>query len=839
LPRSLPDLPVLQCLPELRLALSDGHAVLTAEPGSGKTTLVPLLLLDEPWLAGRKILMLEPRRPAARLAARRLALLSGRPLGEQVGYQVRFERRVSSQTRIEVLTEGLLVRRLQADPELPGVGLVIFDEFHERNLASDLAMALCMDVVRGLRDDLRLLVMSATLDPEPLCRLLPATTVNAPGRQFPVDVVQDGVDAGTGTLVERCAALVGRALDETLGDVLVFLPGRREIEALCARLTESLRGSGPIFHALYGDLDAAAQDRALSPDPGGRRRVIVATDIAESSLTIDGIPAVVDGGFARRPRFDPNSGLTRLETRRITRASAAQRAGRAGRLGPGRAYRAWTPARDLRLDARPVPEIREADLAPLALELANWGTAPDRLSWLDPPPASAWRQGLDLLVRLGAVARPMALTEQGRAMAALPLHPRLAHLLVAAPAGPARSRAVDLAAMLSEGDPVRGAARRSVGADLQWRLERLDDLRNRRELPVDVDRSRLRRIDRVARQLADLSNPAGRGDDSVPPGLGALLFAAYPDRLAQCTPGDGTRYRLRGGRAVILDATDPLAGAPYLVVADLDAGRRDGRVFLAAVIDAASLERLCANEISDERALRWDPGVGDVVARRVRRLDALVLRDEPVALEASDPVFAVLAEHVRSVGVGRVFDLPENLLARVALMRRLEPDADWPDTRPEGLEASLEDWLQPWLPTGGGLRALRQHPVETMLEAWLGHERVRYLATQLPSYYPTPAGTRRRIDYTADGGPVLALPMQELFGEPVGPAVADGRVSLLLHLLSPAGRPLQVTRDLGGFWRGAYDDVRKEMRGRYPKHFWPEDPTKATPGQSLKRRRRP
>ena len=811
-----------------------GHAVLTAEPGSGKTTLVPLLLCDEPWLDGKKVLMLEPRRPAARMAARRMATLLGEAVGEQVGYQVRFERRVGADTRIEVLTEGLLLRRLQADPELNGVGLVIFDEFHERNLQGDLSLALCLDVSGGLRDDLKLLAMSASLDATPLARLMEAAHVSAAGRSHPVEIHYAPRDSEQRQCVDACLRALEAALQVDAGDVLVFLPGRAEIERFREQVTTRW-GEGLDVVSLYGDLSAAAQDAVLG-GRGKRRRVIASTDIAETSLTIDGITAVIDSGLARRPVFDPNTGLTRLETRWISKASALQRAGRAGRLGPGHGFRSWTPARHARLDDWTAAEIIQADLAPLVLELANWGVGrPTELRWLDPPPRAHWDQGFSLLRDLAALDAQGRITAVGREMARYPVHPRLAHMLAAAAGGTARHLAADIAALLSERDPLRGPGGADAGVDIERRLALLATWRDGGALPAAADRSLLRRIDQTGQQLRRLG---GQNATAVATAVdcGALLALAYPDRVAMCTSNDGRRYRMRNGRAALLASHDPLGGNRFLAIASVDAGRRDGRVWLAAALSSESFDAIFADAVTLEREVRWDATLGDVVARRVRRLDALVLDDEAVPLQTDDQVADILLTQIRKDGLGAWFDDPRDLRARVELMRGLQPDGDWPDFSDTGLLADLDDWLGAWLQPGRGVCQLRTIDLRDVLLARLGWERQRRLDEWLPTHFSTPAGTRRRIDYASDAGPVLAVPLQEVLGLSEAPTLAGGRITPLIHLLSPAGRPLQVTRDLAGFWHGAYDEVKKEMRGRYPKHFWPDDPATATATRFTKRR---
>lgn len=830
----LPDLPIRRYAGEICAALSRGHLILSAEPGSGKTTLAPLLLLDEPWLDERKIVMLEPRRPAVRMAARRMASLLNQPVGETVGYQVRFERRISAATRIEVLTEGLLLRRLQADPELSDVGLLIFDEFHERNLQADLSLALALDVVDGLRDDLRLLVMSASLDVGPLADLLGAEALSVEGRAFAVAVEHADADADMRDPVPACLRGVQRAMAQTDGDILVFLPGQREIESARREATERWCGAWRV-QTLYGDMPADKQDKVLYGH-GAQRRIVFSTDIAETSLTIEGISAVVDSGLARKPVFNPNTGLTRLETRWVSKASALQRGGRAGRLGPGRCFRAWSNARQQRLLDWTPAEITEADLAPLVLELANWGVdSANGLRWLDKPPEAHWAQAVGLLQQLGAVDQEGRITAVGRQMARLPVHPRLAHLLVDAGSDRERELAVDVAALLSERDPLRGDERTQQGADIGARLDSLVAWRG--SGGRSHNSAGLRRIDQTAKQLHRLLK-AGSSAHDVPMSAAVALASAYPDRVALCTSADGRRYLMRNGRAVLLRDADPLIGSRYLAIGEVDAGQRDAAVRLAARMTEHEFDTLFAGAIETRREVRWDGKRNDVVARRVRRLGAITLSDEADALTADDPVDEVLFEQLRQRGLFTFFEDPAQLRARVVWMRCAEPAAQWPDFSEGALLDDLDGWLRPWLKAGEGVAQLRKLKLSDVLSAQLGWERVQLLDKALPAHFDTPAGTQRRIEYDAEAGAVLAVPLQEVLGMRDGPTLAHGKVPLVLHLLSPAGRPLQVTSDLSAFWAGAYDDVKKEMRGRYPKHYWPDDPAAAQATRFTKRRMR-
>lgn len=833
---SLPDLPVAACLAELRVALACGNCVLEAPPGSGKTTLVPLALLAEPWLAGRKIVMLEPRRPAARMAARRMADLLGERVGETVGYQVRLERCIGAHTRIEVLTEGLLVRRLQSDPALSGVGLVIFDEFHERSLSADLGLALCLDTCAGLRDDLRLLAMSASLDQAGLVDLLAARRVVAHGRAYPVTIEYLAREPAGSDPVAICVELVRRALDEYHGDILVFLPGRGEIARVHAQLRE-VREDGYEIHELYGDLSVAEQDKVLCPPSERRRRVILATDLAETSVTIEGVAVVVDSGLTRKPHFQPDSGLTRLETRFISKASALQRCGRAGRLGPGYCLRAWSEPRHARLDDWIEPEIMHADLGGLVLELAAWGVQePGALRWPTPPPVAHWQQACEVLARLGALTSDGRLTVAGRAMADLPLSPRLAHMLTAA-ADP--QLAADLAALLGERDPLRGRRGEATPVDLQLRCEMLAALRAG-DPTHGVDKAALRRIDQLAHQFLRQSG-GRRSVQGARVSPGACLALAYPDRVAQCRAGGGERYLLANGRGVRLPASDALYGQPLLVVADLDAGEREGRIWLAAALREEELIDLYPQQCLRSRDLYWDEQRQAVAARERLRFGCLILREQSAALVDDDDVATLLLAQLRRRGLALLGGQAEasQLRARIATLRLCGVEGDWPDMSEAALLASLEEWLPAWLQGVDSARGLMRLDLADILRGQLDWDTRTRLDELAPSHYTTPAGSRRGLEYSGAGtSPTLRVPLQEMFGAPQSPSVANGRVAIVLHLLSPAGRPLQITADLANFWADAYRDVKKEMRGRYPKHLWPDDPTQVQATRYTKRRLR-
>ena len=828
------SLPVTEVLPELRAALRDGGAaVLQAPPGAGKTTRVPLALLDEPWLGGGRIVLLEPRRLAARAAARHMARLRGEQVGATVGYRMRLETRVGPATRIEVVTEGVLTRMLQSDPALEGVGLVIFDEFHERSLHADLGLALTLQARTLLRPDLRLLVMSATLHGEPVAALLGgAPVITSTGRAYPVRVHYQP-RAVEGRLEPAASRAVRQAVAENDGDVLVFLPGAAEIHRV-----EALLRDPPVparVLPLYGNLPQAAQDAAIAPSAPGQRKVVLATSIAETSLTIEGVRVVVDSGWMRVPRFSPRTGMTRLETLTVSRASAEQRCGRAGRLGPGACYRMWTEPAQAALVPFGTPEILEADLAPLALELAAWGVAdPRELAWLDPPPAAAFAQARELLVALGALDDAGAITAHGRAVAELPLHPRLAHLLLRGRELGCGGLAAEVAALLADRDVFR-RGEVAPPADLRQRVHALRELARGRRTPAGVDAGGLRRAleeSRLLRRRLRLDDGDASGED----GTGLLLAFAYPDRIAQARPGQPGRFRLRNGRGAALDPSDPLAREPFLAVADVAGQGRDSRIYLAAPLTAAELERHFAGEMAGDERVGWDAGARAVRAMRRERLGALVLREAPLPSPPPGQVTAALLEGIRALGLEALpWTQPSRQLrARIAFLHAL--DDDWPDVSEAALLATLPEWLGPFVAGMTRVEELQRVELVDALLARVGWERRGQLDALAPSHLTVPSGSRIPIDYADPAAPVLAVRLQEVFGLTETPAIAGGRVPLTLHLLSPARRPVQVTRDLASFWRTGYFDVRKDLRGRYPRHYWPDDPLQATPTHRVRPR---
>ncbi|WP_281686055.1 ATP-dependent helicase HrpB [Pseudomonas citronellolis] len=835
-------LPIDAILPSLRQALGErDEAVLEAPPGAGKTTRVPLALLDEPWLAGQGILMLEPRRLAARAAAERLAAELGEKVGETVGYRIRLDSRVGPRTRIEVVTEGILTRRLQDDPVLEGVGLVIFDEFHERSLDADLALALTLNGRELLRDTpLKVLVMSATLEGERLSALLDeAPVVRSEGRMFPVDL-RWGRPWQAGEFIEpRVVQTVLQALADEPGSLLVFLPGQAEIRRVAEQLGEALAGRDEVLLCpLHGELELSAQRAAIEPAPPGKRKVVLATNIAETSLTIDGVRVVVDAGLARVPRFDPGSGMTRLETQRISRASATQRAGRAGRLEPGVCYRLWSEAQHEQLPAYGTAEILQADLAGLALQLGRWGVAPEELAWLDVPPAAAYAQARELLARLGALNDSGALNAHGQAMAELPAHPRIAHLLLRGQALGLGSLACDVAALLGERDILRGA-----GADLHERTALLagESAGNR------ASRGAVQRAKQLARQFRGYLR--GKPSEAVadpdhPRWLGALLAFAYPDRVARQRRDGGGEYRLANGRAAQFGEPDALMKEPWLVVADLGSrqGQREERIYLAAALDAALFDSVLAEQVRVHDELDWDEREGVLRAERQRKVGELVLSREALPGLDAEARSRALLGLVRRKGLELLPWTPElrQWQARVNLLRRLDlegkGESEWPDVSDAALLASLEDWLLPYLGKVSRLAHFANLELPGILHGLLPWPLPQRLDELAPRTLQVPSGSNIRLDYS-EFPPVLAVRLQELFGLADTPRIAGGRLAVKLHLLSPAQRPVQVTQDLANFWRSTYAEVKKDLKGRYPKHYWPDDPLIAEPTARAKPRK--
>lgn len=836
-------LPVEDVLPDLLAALKAGNcAVLQAPPGAGKTTTVPLWLLQLPDIGTRKIIMLEPRRLAARAAARRMADLLGEAVGETVGYRIRFDTKVSAKTRIEVVTEGILTRKLQQDPELSDTAIVVFDEFHERNLNSDLGLALTRQAQEFLREDLRLVVMSATLDAEGVAKLLDdAPVITSTGKLFPVET----------RFMERTpkgryeAALASWILDicdmENEGDVLVFLPGAGEINRVLNQLKSSMGKRQIAVHTLFGSLPQKEQDRALNPDPTGLRKIVLATDIAETSLTIEGVRIVVDSGLARKPRFDPNSGMSRLELKRISKASADQRRGRAGRLGPGLCYRMWSAAEDKGFIPHSEPEIALADLSALALELAKWGIDDaSELSWMTEPPQGLLGQARDLLQSLGALDENRQITDLGSKMVTLALHPRLAVMILQSEGTSDVGLACDLAALLSERDVMRRDYD-APNSDIKSRLELLVRARE--------TRGNLPNLGPILKNADDLRRrfkaKAGRADFKD---VGLVLSLAYPDRIAEQRKSNPKSYRMSGGRGAVLADNDHLMGEPYLVVADLDGKGREARIQIAAAVTYQQLRQQYKDRIATRLTVYWDAERDRVIADEEDCIGALVLDRRRVKNPPKDKVATALIEVIRSK---ELRSLPwdgasEAVLGRMAFAAKYGENANpqkidldrFDEINLTWLTEHLEVWLTPYLRDKNSLADLSKLNMEQILINLLDWEQQQFLESFAPAKLRMPTGSFIRLDYNDPDNPVLAVRLQEVFGQEDFPKLAGGQVSISIHLLSPAYRPAQITKNLAGFWANSYDAVKKDLKGQYPRHYWPDDPLQAEPTARAKPRKR-
>ena len=825
----LPSLPIHAVLPKLRESLANHRSVvLAAEPGSGKTTIVPLVLLDEPWLAGRKILILEPRRLAARMAAKRMSELAGDRIGGLVGYRIRFDRKTSPETRIEVVTEGILTRMIQRDPELAGVGLVVFDEFHERSLQSDLALALCLDVL-ALRDDLKIMIMSATMDTSRVSRLLGrAPVISGQGRCFPV-TVNYLPRPSTDFLVLRTVKAIRRAMAEQDGDILVFLPGAGEIKAVQNQVDGDV-----LCLPLYGNLPQKKQDLIFAQ--ADKRRLILATPIAETSLTIEGVSVVIDSGLMKIPRFSPATGLTSLHTISTSKASADQRAGRAGRLGPGICYRLWTIGEHhSKADFLP-PEIVGADLTPLLLEVLLWGVKdPRKMTWLDPPREGQVNQALELLAELGAVDKKGGLTDIGRQIASLPLHPRLALMLVRGREQGNGPLACRLAALLQNRDPFRGGDG-TQNVDIEDRLEILRLFEHKGPAMVQArgaDPSLCRRILQEANQFQRLLGVNGGVRNSQE--SGNLLALAYPDRIAQKKPGSN-QHLLSSGRGVILPVGDHLHQADFLVAAHVDGGKKQGRIFLGASLSREEIIGDHSHLLIREDRVEWKNN--HVEAASILSLGSLELGREP--LPGVDPyrMSQCLLKGIKQTGIDCLGwqRKSRELQARMQCAHFWDPDR-WPDVSDASLINDLS-WLEPYLGSISTLKQVKKIDLYSVLLSLLSWQDQQELARLVPVHFQVPSGSKKRLLYQPGEPPVLAVRLQEMFGATATPTVFGGKVAVLVHLLSPAGRAIQVTRDLAGFWQNTYHEVKKELKGRYPKHYWPDDPINAQAVRGVKRKRR-
>ncbi|TPQ30180.1 ATP-dependent helicase HrpB [Bradyrhizobium guangdongense] len=795
-------------------------AVLVAPPGAGKTTRVPLALLDAPWAAGKKIIVLEPRRIAARASADRMAKSLGERAGETVGYRVRFGSKISRATRIEVVTEGIFTRQILDDPELTGIAAVLFDEFHERSLDADLGLALARDAQMGLREDLRILVMSATLDGARVAKLLgSAPVVESEGRAYPVETRYLGRKSDV-QLERQMADAIASALRADGGSVLAFLPGAAEIRRTQTFLAERVQDANTEIVPLFGALDAAVQDRAIAPAPKGTRKVVLATSIAETSLTIEGVRIVVDSGLARVPRYEPDIGLTRLETVRASRAAVDQRRGRAGRTEPGVCYRLWDEPQTVSLAQYTQPEILSADLSSLVLDLAQWGVSdPAALSFLDPPPGPAWKEATILLAELNAIDADGRITAEGKSLRALALPPRLARMIVDSNRSGEGEAAAEIAAILTE---------RGLGGDTVDLDHRLDQFRRDRSPRASSARDLARRW---AAQVASSGKPAEQGQLST----GVMLAYAFPDRVAR-NRGNGS-FVLANGRGAAVEQTSSLARAPYIAVAEMTGTAASGRILLAAPIREAEIEQHFAEHIETSDEIFFDRGAMALRARRKRVLHAITLAEAPLTISPSAETARVLADGLIAAGLDR---LPWSKQAiqwrdRVMFLRKAEGES-WPDLSDAALIARREDWLVPALYDKTALKDVSAGDLSDALMGLLPWDQRARLDREAPTHFEAPTGTMLAIDYEAEQGPTIAVRLQELFGLNTHPSIAAGKVPLVLELLSPAQRPVQVTRDLPGFWRGSYAAVRSDLRGRYPRHPWPDDPANALPTRRAKPR---
>jgi ATP-dependent helicase HrpB len=826
-------LPIDLVLPELKEKLrSMKHVVLAAPPGAGKTTRIPLALLDEPWLAGRRILILEPRRMAARAAAHFMASSIGEQAGETVGYRVRLDTRVGPRTRIEVITEGVLTRLLQADPALEDVGLVIFDEFHERSLHADLGLALCLQSQSILREDLRIVVMSATLDVKSVASLLfDAPIVSSEGRAFPI-ATRYLARSVEGRIEPAVVRTILAALEGEVGDILVFLPGAGEIRRVETMLSENSMAPNVRIAPLYGSLPPDVQDRAIAAGSPGERKIVLATSIAETSLTVHGIRIVIDSGLARVPRFSPRTGMTRLETVRVSLASADQRRGRAGRLGPGVCYRLWPEHDNRQLAPHSTPEILEADLMPLALELAAWGVSePAELRWIDPPPQAAFAQARGLLSELHALDDSGTISEHGRAMAELGLHPRLAHMVLKAIPLGFGGLACELAAILSERDFIAGERHLHPDADIRLRVEAIREVAEAEKRSADMGARR-----RILVEAIHWKKALGIADSNASDidACGLLLSYAYPERIAQ--QRSAGRFLLRNGRGAVFPGLQPLSTEPYLVAADLDDKDAESRIWLAAPLDMKLLRLYLAEQIEKETVIEWDRTAQAVRARQRERLGAIILDEFPLSDPDPGAMVNALLQGLTEEGMGSMLPwtrTARQLRQRIHFMHLSDPES-WPDMSDETLSATLEDWLAPHLYSLKSRNELQRLNLTSILESSLSWEQRRKLNEYAPTHIAVPSGSRIPVDYNDPTSPALFVRLQELFGLKETPRIANGKVPLTLHLLSPAQRPVQVTRDLSSFWRDAYFEVKKDLKGRYPKHYWPDDPLSAMPTNRTK-----
>jgi len=820
------DYPVSEILPQLKQKLfQEKIIVLQAPPGAGKSTIVPLEISNEPWLQGKKIIMLQPRRLAARSVATRMAELRNEKPGETIGYRIRFENVIGKNTRIEVVTEGILTRMLQTDNALEGIGLVIFDEFHERSLHADLALALCLQSQQVLRNDLRILLMSATLESEKISSILNAPVIQSTGRQFPIELKYDAVEKDEPVAISA-TRFIRRALKEQSGDILVFLPGAGEIRRV-QEILESENAGTEIF-PLYGDLPFQKQREAILPNKNGLRKIVLATSIAETSLTIEGITTVIDCGLSRVPKFDPRSGLTQLETVRVTQDAADQRAGRAGRLGPGVCYRLWAKATHQFLSPARQPEILEADLAPLMLELFNWGTEASELKWITPPPNGTVNQAVDLLDQLGAIEKNK-ITPRGKEMLRLPTHPRIAHLLLSADNVKEKALATDVAALLEERDPLP----KESGCDLALRVEILRKWRSGER--VNAEKNVLDRIERLASNWRKIFGLATDNSLFTDTDAGKLLMEAYPERIAKQTEKFSSRYKLANGRVAKLQDHDPLIQKTWLSVASVDLGSNEGKIFLAAPVNEKDLLLLTKENI----LVKWDNERGAIVATTEKQIGVLTLSSKTLSNIEESLRTKVLCNALRKEGLRLLnWDEPQiQWQSRVMSLRKWRPEQGWPDVSTETLQQNTEDWLGSYLIGVNNRSDFQRLNLDAILTGLLPWDLQQQFIKLAPEKLSVPSGSMIKIEYSPEGeAPVISVRLQEVFGLLETPSVNEGRTKVILHLLSPGYKPVQVTQDLKSFWQTTYHEVRKELRMRYPRHHWPEDPWTAEAVRGVKRK---
>ena len=834
--------PIDAIVPQLQQTLRQQRiALLTAQPGAGKTTQIPLALLQEPWLIPKTIIMLEPRRLAARAAARRMSDLLDEAVGTTVGYRTRLDTKIGPNTKLEVVTEGILTRILQHDPSLQNYGLVIFDEFHERSLQADLGLALCLESHKVFREDLRLLIMSATLDiPAISQQLKQAPVITCEGNMFPVETRYVGKPEGKNFDIQ-VAQTIHRLLKTEHGNLLVFLPGTGEIRRVERVLANLPLGSQILIAPLYGDLSAQAQDQAILPPPAGWRKVVLSTNIAESSLTIEGIRLVVDTGLMRVPRFDSGSGMSRLTTLTVSQQSAEQRRGRAGRLEPGLCVRFWSEAEQRTFTPRTAPEILDADLTSLALELAQWGIHdPQELLWLDPPPSGAMAQARQLLHSLGALDSQGHITDHGRSMTDLPMHPRLAHMVLKGKAQGMGTLACDLAAALSERDLFKGSIAREH-TDLRTRFDILYGGAHVQRNTESLDMGTIQRIRQVSQswqRTLHITTPRHIPKQQIDQ-MGTLLALAYPDRIAQRQSDEARRYRLANGRSAKFHHPDPLEHEEWLVIADLNGAPATALIYMAAPISRKDLMSHCKDLIQSTDSVMWDGSTQAVRSIRQRRLGELILEESRLPDPDPDLVLTALLNGLRNTGLSCLPWNPtlRNWQARVQFLRRAtEPESAWPDISDDTLLHTLEQWLGPYLTNLSSLNQLKRIDLAWPLQALLTQEQRRTLDILAPTHLTVPTRSHIPLDYQSGEIPILAVRLQELFGQCDTPRLVNGRIPVLIHLLSPARRPVQVTQDLTSFWATGYQAVKKELKGRYPKHFWPDDPLQAPPTRGIKKK---